>query len=309
MSNAFSRPGGLAAPGRAGKPPDAARVRARRRRRRRWALLAAAVVLIAGGFAAMRQWGDYALPNTCRAGQGSSTVRLDPEQARIASIIGGVAVRRGLSERAAVIATATAMQESKMRNLDHGDRDSLGVFQQRPSQGWGTPAQITDPVYATRAFYDHLVKVEGYEVRELTQVAQEVQRSGFPEAYAQHEEEATIIARAFTGSRPRTVQCRLRAPGAISDTSVIAADLNDVFGVNGVAGPGTVTVNTSSERGAAAIAAWGVANAARYGIGSVSNRERTWTRAASSDAMSWESTPGDGSGPRRTIIRTGDPQQ
>ena len=66
---------------------------------------------------------------------------------------------RGLPERAVVIALATAQQESRLRNLDYGDRDSLGLFQQRPSQGWGTEAQVQDPVYAAGKFYDGLVKV------------------------------------------------------------------------------------------------------------------------------------------------------
>ena len=93
-------------------------------------------------------------------------------------------MRRGLPARAASIALATAYQESKLRNLDHGDRDSLGLFQQRPSQGWGTAKQIQDPYYATNAFYDALVKIDGYQTMRITEAAQEVQRSGFPEAYA-----------------------------------------------------------------------------------------------------------------------------
>lgn len=78
------------------------------------------------------------------------------------------------------IALATALQESALRNIDYGDRDSLGLFQQRPSQGWGTPAQIMDPVYSAGVFYDRLAEVPGYSRLPLTVAAQRVQRSGFP---------------------------------------------------------------------------------------------------------------------------------
>ncbi|MFD9061644.1 hypothetical protein ACFVZ3_09010 [Kitasatospora purpeofusca] len=111
-------------------------------------------------------------------------------QVRNASTITNVARTRGLSPRAAVIAVATAMQESTLENLDHGDRDSLGLFQQRPSQGWGTAAQITDPVYASNEFYDSLVRSKDWQTLPLTQVAQSVQRSGIPDAYAKWEQSA-----------------------------------------------------------------------------------------------------------------------
>src|SRR3954462_65923 len=95
------------------------------------------------------------------------------------------------------ISLATAMKESRLRNLDHGDRDSLGLFQQRPSQGWGTPEQVQDPVYAAGKFYDHLVQFPGWETGRLTDVAQGVQRSGFPEAYQKHEGMAVELADAL----------------------------------------------------------------------------------------------------------------
>lgn len=112
---------------------------------------------------------------------------LAPDQADNAALVSAIATRRGLPARAATIALATAFQESKLRNIDFGDRDSLGLFQQRPSQGWGTPAQVQDPVYAAGQFYDELVTVPGWETGRLTEVAQSVQRSGFPELYQQWE--------------------------------------------------------------------------------------------------------------------------
>jgi hypothetical protein len=113
----------------------------------------------------------------------STSVTLDDAQWANAGTIAQVGYDRGLPERAVVIALATAMQESTLRNLDHGDRDSLGLFQQRPSQGWGTPEQVQDPAYAAGQFYDRLVRVPGWDTMRLTDAAQIVQRSGFPEAY------------------------------------------------------------------------------------------------------------------------------
>src|SRR5919205_570427 len=194
-----------------------ARVRTPRTRSRRRRRMVAPVlvllfvgVLALGGLAWSRGVLD-ALPvrEHCTATALGRSTELDPEQAGNAAIIVGVAVRRGLPARAATIGIATAMQESKLVNLPGGDRDSLGLFQQRPSQGWGTPAQIRDPVYASNAFYDVLVKVEGYENLPITAAAQRVQRSAFPTAYAEHEPEARILASALTGYSPAGLSCVL----------------------------------------------------------------------------------------------------
>ncbi|MEV4364438.1 C40 family peptidase [Nonomuraea sp. NPDC049625] len=125
---------------------------------------------------------------------------LDVEQQANAVLIVQVAMERGLPARAAVIAVATTLQESKLRNLRHGHLDSLGLFQQRPSQGWGTPEQILDPRYATSTFYDHLVKVPRWEQLPLTQAAQAVQRSASPSSYAQWEPLAQRTVDALAGT-------------------------------------------------------------------------------------------------------------
>ncbi|WP_329160571.1 NlpC/P60 family protein [Streptomyces anulatus] len=101
-----------------------------------------------------------------------------------------------------IIALATAMQESRLRNLNYGDRDSLGLFQQRPSQGWGTAQQIRDPVYASEQFYKGLLKVSGWQQMTVTQAAQAVQLSGFPDAYAQWETLATTLQSAIVKTFP-----------------------------------------------------------------------------------------------------------
>ena len=103
------------------------------------------------------------LRESCVASVDGTGYELDPDQAANAALITAIAVQREMPARAATIAIATAIQESKLRNIDYGDRDSLGLFQQRPSQGWGTQAQVMDPVYATNAFYDALARIEGYE--------------------------------------------------------------------------------------------------------------------------------------------------
>jgi hypothetical protein len=127
--------------------------------------------------------GVPAVPGHCTIAGLSMT--LTTEQVANAATIAQVGRDRGLPERAVVIALATAQQESRLRNLDYGDRDSLGLFQQRPSAGWGTEAEVQDPVYAAGKFYDHLVQVPDWETRDLTTVADAVQRSAFPLAYRQ----------------------------------------------------------------------------------------------------------------------------
>jgi hypothetical protein len=127
-----------------------------------------------------------------------TSLSLTAEQVTNARTIAQVARDRGLPDRAVVIALATAQQESRLRNLDYGDRDSLGLFQQRPSQGWGTEAQVQDPVYSAGKFYDGLVRVPNWETGRLTEVSQSVQLSGFPEAYAQWEGMAVELTAALT---------------------------------------------------------------------------------------------------------------
>ncbi len=177
-------------------------------------LIAAAVVAVVAG-AVTVVWRHDLVPlilvESCQATVEDTTVSLDPAQARYAGLIAATAVSRGLPARAASIALATAYQESGLRNLRGGDRDSLGLFQQRPSQGWGTTDQILNPVYATNAFYDALVKVDGYESMEITVAAQAVQRSAFPNAYADHERDARTLASALTGNSPGAFSCELGA--------------------------------------------------------------------------------------------------
>ncbi|NRQ38436.1 C40 family peptidase [Nonomuraea sp. NN258] len=130
----------------------------------------------------------------------AAATALDGEQQANAALIVQIAVERGLPARAAVVAVATALQESRLHNLRYGHLDSLGLFQQRPSQGWGTTEQILDPRHATGTFYDRLVKVPRWEQLPLTRAAQAIQRSGFPDAYAQWEPLAQRVVDALAGT-------------------------------------------------------------------------------------------------------------
>ncbi|HLM07012.1 MAG TPA: hypothetical protein VK402_17665 [Blastococcus sp.] len=172
----------------------------------RWwpALLIAAAVLVGVAWDSESK-GVPPMAGRCTVPGSARTVTA--EQAGNAALIADVARSRGLPDRAIVIALATAQQESRLRNLDYGDRDSLGLFQQRPSSGWGTAAQVQDPVYAANKFYDHLVTVPGWDTGRLTDVAQAVQRSAFPEAYQQWEGMAQELTTALAGGGLGTLAC------------------------------------------------------------------------------------------------------
>jgi hypothetical protein len=162
----------------------------------------------------------------CTAEVDGHSVDIDLEQAQNAALIAAVSIERGLPARAASIALATAFQESKLYNIDYGDRDSVGLFQQRPSQGWGSVEQLLDPVYATNAFYDGLVKIDGYREMEITEAAQAVQRSAYPDAYADHEEDGRALASALTGNSPESMWCDVpgdadESPDALDESGLV----------------------------------------------------------------------------------------
>lgn len=256
-------------------------------------------------------------PERCTAEAGGRRVTLDHDQADNAAIIAGVAVNRGLPARAVTIAIATAYQESKIHNLDYGDRDSLGLFQQRPSQGWGTPEQVQDPHYAAGRFYDELVKVDGYRDMRVTVAAQEVQRSAFGEAYAGHEADARAVASALTGYSQAGFSCVVRHDdvpiqreqpnGLTPRANAVRADLRETFGRLPMGGfqPGGVNsghmagsahydgraidiffrpVTEETQRDGWAVAHYLVARAERLGVQTVIFDDRIWRSDASSES-------------------------
>ncbi|MCM8555799.1 MULTISPECIES: heavy metal transporter [Streptomyces] len=303
--------------------------------RRRGRLLragAASVVLLAlaGYVTAQYVTGGPGDPKcTVVSGKGDgASYEFTPEQAVNAATITAVATARELPERAAAIALTTALQESALRNLDHGDKDSLGLFQQRPMWGWGTPAQIMDPAYSTGQFFDHLVKVPDYLDLSLNDAAQRVQRSGHPYAYAKHEADALLLAGALTGRSAATLTCdgppetnRVKGPDAVraalvrdfgpavlqpaaaevADASAAPAEspspTADAPGAGGGSDERTVTLPVTADSGSSPeertrrgwqLAHWAVANASALRIQNVSYAGRVWT-AGNTDSK-WRPT-------------------
>jgi hypothetical protein len=206
----------------------------------------------------------------------NSPYTLSTEQAANAATITAVAGTRDLPSRAVTIALATALQESKLINVEYGDRDSLGLFQQRPSQGWGSAGQVLDPRYSAGKFFDALVKVEGWQTMKLTVAAQAVQASGHPTAYQQWEDQATVLSRAFTGAEPALLSCSFPEP-------TVAASPAKVMQLLALERPHTrltATAQAGELRPAVpwATAGWLVAKADRLGIEAVALDGRRWTR-------------------------------
>jgi len=261
------------------------------RRRRRWVgrLLLLVIVAVVGGagyFGYTTFVANFGEPS-CRATALGKAVTFSPEQSANAATITAIALKRGLPARAATIANATAIQESKLRNIRFGDRDSLGLFQQRPSQGWGTVAQILDPVYATNKFYDALIKVDGYQTMEITKVAQEVQRSGAPLAYADHEQKGRVLASTLAGHSPGGMGCRLDGATVSTPAATLAARLTAELGVPATVQGADVRATGRTAQEAWAAGSWAVAHAEADGITSVTVGDRAWTRARGADAWSW----------------------
>ncbi|WP_436499534.1 C40 family peptidase [Actinokineospora sp. HUAS TT18] len=164
--------------------------------------------------------GDSSSSVDCALADGTGVAGYGAEQLANAAVIVAVGKQMGVPDQGQVVAIAAAMQESTLRNLDHGDRDSVGLFQQRPSQGWGSVGQIMNPAYAATRFYQHLVKVPDWQAMSVTDAAQAVQRSGFPNAYAQHEPTARVIVGAVTGAGCTTTASVVVGTG---DCNAIAA--------------------------------------------------------------------------------------
>ncbi|GAA1708506.1 C40 family peptidase [Streptomyces yatensis] len=122
------------------------------------------------------------------------------EQVPNAKKIQATGITMKIPPRGQVVALATALQESGLRNLNYGDRDSFGLFQQRPSQGWGTNQQVRDPVHASTSFYEHLQEVSGWQSMTAAQAAQAVQVSAYPDAYAKWEPLANTLQKALAKS-------------------------------------------------------------------------------------------------------------
>lgn len=273
----------------------------------------AAAVVIALCFAV---WNSFPVSNLLRPDRCTATAKgesyvLAPDQTQNAALMTRIAQQRGMPARAATIAIATGFQESKLRNIDYGDRDSLGLFQQRPSQGWGTEKQIMEPVYSINKFYDGLAKIKGYETMEITKAAQKVQRSGFPEAYADHEPEGRAYASALSGYSPRAMTCRLKPlPAAqLQDPNKSADMVNNgmtsAFDVTPTVTGSSITIPleaadlSGSPKMGWAMAHYALAHAQTWQIASITVDGYRWTRKDSQDG--WVKAAESGSTDQRTM--------
>ena len=308
---------------------------------RRLAVLLAVTALVFGAGAVYLTLRDGSLPSLiapveeCQASAGGHQVELDLEQSRYAALISAISVQRRMPARAATIALATAYQESDLRNLEYGDRDSLGLFQQRPSQGWGSRAQLLDPYFAVNAFYDALAQVDGYLTMPVTQAAQAVQRSGFPGAYADHEQDARVLASALTGNSRAAFWCTvdddrgevspdLDDAGLTERAAAVRADLAQTFGDLALGGfaPGGVSeghmpgsahyegraidvfvrpISEDNKRRGWAVASYLVGQADRLGINTVIFDDRVWRVGSSDDGWQDYRVPSGSKGDQRIL--------
>ncbi|GAA2755675.1 hypothetical protein [Actinopolymorpha rutila] len=301
--------------------------------RKRVARVAAIVAIacglvVAGAMLASEFLFRQPLVEACHATANGIRTELPLEEAQNAALISAVSVRRGLPPRAASIALATAYQESGLRNIDYGHLDSVGLFQQRPSQGWGTVEQIQDPYYATGRFYTALVKVPGYTGMDIAAAAQRVQLSADGSAYSQHESNARVLASALTGQKPAAFSCDFQPTeqrGATT-TADLSAELAKAYGnergrvTGATVGQGgndglsvkntaalvlDVPVRTGEGRFGWSVAQWSVAYAKRFGIASISYGGRTWTADRSKDG--WRTD--QAAAPTRVRIVVGSPSR
>ena len=242
------------------------------------------------------------VPGPTVDGSASPTVALTVAQLHHASTINAVGLSRGIPERGRIIAVATAYQESSLRNREDGDRDSVGLFQQRPSQGWGTKDEILDPVYAAGKFYDALLQVDDWADLPLTVAAQAVQRSAHPDAYAKWEPQATTLVRSLSGVTPLALSCEAgghrptalapdrTAPAGTEDatpqlTAALAAAAAELGGltVQDVTDEGrTATVDVAvaglpADAAGRTLAAWSLAQATGMNITDVAVDRQVWT--------------------------------
>jgi hypothetical protein len=234
----------------------------------------------------------------CLVRSHSTDVPLTASQAGLAATIAGVARHRSMPTRAVTIAYAAALQESGLENLPYGDRDSVGVFQQRPSQGWGPRRLLLDPVYATTRFFRALAGIPGYRHLLIYKAAQEVQHSADGYAYAQYAGQGAVMASGFTGQVPRSVWCWYSHSRHVHRRLAAArAQLTGAFGHLSLSSVGDPTTRVRVARPSVgwSVATWLVTHAGAFGITTVSYDGYRWTTAQGSHG--W----------RRTDVRGGKP--
>jgi hypothetical protein len=221
-----------------------------------------------------------------------------------AATITAVGVRRRMPEQAVVIALAAALQESKLENLGDGDRDSVGLFQQRPSQGWGSAEKIKDPRYAADKFYTALKRIKGWQSLRVTEAAQRVQRSAYPNAYEKWAGESAVLAKALTGRATRAVECTVTGEPARRGAAAAAALMQGLRldwgkGLDRTAEQAAgLTVDVKDASAGWRYAHWLVAHARATGLERVRFADLEW-RAPTGK---WQDVTGDGGVDERLVI-------
>ncbi|MEU6247577.1 hypothetical protein [Glycomyces sp. NPDC047010] len=233
-------------------------------------------------------------PTGCYFTAGADSTHLTAEQASNAATIAAVGLRDGMDERAVAVAITTAFQESELLNVNYGHDDSLGLFQQRPSMGWGSEEELMDPVYASFKFYEKLDRTDGWQDMTLAQAAQAVQVSAYPELYEKWEDEATVIAAVFAGGEESGIGC---VKGNTGDVAGDPASLAEAYAYQWGAevsesGDATVVIDPDDAAGGWNRAAWAVARAYDHGIASVAYGGKLW--AAGEDAWTEPNAEADG---------------
>jgi len=244
----------------------------------------------------------------CVVSTGDGNAQLAIDQAENAAIIAGVAIGRDLAPRAVSIALTTALQESGLRNLDYGDRDSLGLFQQRPSMGWGTEEQVMDPYYSSGKFYDVMVTVPNWDTADIGDVAQAVQRSGFPDAYDKHISRARLLATALSGQTPAAWSCvspTSDPPDPASLDNAIAQAYGATITASLVpasdSAPATLTLSATSTSAAWSAAAFAQSWASSTGVSSVQVGSQIW-QASTTVLPSWTDASQSPVGPTHVVV-------
>lgn len=252
--------------------------------RRTVIVVTVAVLALVGAAAGLGSW-LWSNKSSVEAGCTVNGYRLDTGQASVAAqMVGEVTrFRPQLPDRAAVLVLAAGLQESKLQNLlpGEGDRDSVGVLQQRPSQGWGggDAAKLNDVSEATREFLSALVQHKGWQHRPLAQAINDVQISAYESLYAQWEDEARAFANALLGNRPAAMNCTFEPPTLVASPRKVIDRLRAQLDVPRPSATGRTIRVPARHRKAWQTTAWFVANADMLGIDSVAYRGRSWSRA------------------------------
>jgi hypothetical protein len=236
--------------------------------------LAAAIVVVTGVIvgivvAVVLPGGRAPIRPFCLVVAPSGRYQLSLDQAANAATIAAVGKSEGMPDHAVTVALAAALQESKLVNVPGGDRDSVGLFQQRPSQGWGTPEQLLTPQYAATAFYRALRSVPDWTGLSVAAAAQAVQRSADGAAYEGWEPTARAMAEALTGEVAGGLACQFDQTGSPPPATSLAAAMHQELGSS--------AFSSSDSAHQWLIAQWLVAHAAAYHITSVAFANWRWS--------------------------------